>query len=81
MNITAKSRIGQQIRSCHPWAYKRGEWATIVGANEVRVHENLKRDCYQLEWPDGSTDDWAIEDPVAAYEFRNTPTTIKDERF
>lgn len=78
MNITAKDRIGQQIRSCHPWAYKRGEWATIVGANEVRVHENLKRDCYQLEWPDGSTDDWAIEDPVAEYEFRNTPITTQE---
>lgn len=68
-----ESRIGQQIRSCHRYAYKSGQWATIVGITEICVHENERRGCYQLEWPDGATDDWAIEDPAASYEFRALP--------
>lgn len=79
MNIAAKDRIGQQIRSFHPWAYKSGEWATIVGVTEICVHENQQRGCYQLAWPDGATDDWAIEDPVAGYEFRDTPITTQED--
>jgi len=78
MKLTAKERIGQQIRSFHPWAYKSGEWATVVGVTENCAHENQQRGCFQLEWPDGSTDDWAIEDPVAEYEFRDTPITIQE---
>lgn len=58
-----QNRVGQEIRSRHPFAYRSGEWALIIGADH-------KCGCYQLRWPDGETDDWAIEDPVAAYEYR-----------
>lgn len=68
------SRVGQEIRSSHPWAYRTGEWGLIVSANEICVHENLVRGCYQIRWPDGKTDDWAIADPVANYEFRERKT-------
>lgn len=63
-------RTGQEIRSEHPWAFRSGQWALITGITEICVHKNTKRGCYQLRWPDGVTDDWAIEDPAAEYEFR-----------
>lgn len=65
-----EERVGQQIRSMHPWAYRSGEWATITGVTEKYVHDNERRGCYQLRWPDGATDDWAIIDPAANYEFK-----------
>ena len=65
-----KDRVGQEIRSCHPIAFRSGQWALIVGVTELCLHENTVRGCYQLRWPDGATDDWAIDDPVAEYEFR-----------
>lgn len=66
------SRVGQEIRSWHPYAYRSGQWALIIGITEVCIHENQGRGCYQLQWPDGATDDWAIEDPAAEYEYRET---------
>jgi hypothetical protein len=28
------------------------------------------RDCYVVEFPDGKTDFWVVDDPAAEYEFR-----------
>lgn len=56
-------RTGQEIRSSHPYAYRSGEWALIIGTD-------YECGCYQLKWPNGDTDDWAIIDPVANYQFR-----------
>lgn len=66
-----ESRVGKQIRSFHPWAYKRGEWGTITSVTRNCGHGNEAEGCYQIQWPDGATDDWAIIDPVARYEFRD----------
>lgn len=57
------NRIGQEIRSHHPYAYRAGKWALITSVD-------LKCGCYGLEWPDCVEDDWAINDPAANYEFR-----------
>ncbi len=53
------------VRSNHPYAYKSGQWAQIVA--EVVSDERL---VWLLVWPDGDTDEWAVEDPSAEYEFR-----------
>lgn len=73
------SRVGQEIRSQHRYAFRTGQWALITGLTTICIHENAEgRGCYQLQWPDGVTDDWAIEDPVANYEFR-TPKATEPE--
>ena len=66
MSNDIERRTGSQIRSCHQFAFHSGEWATIIGTN-------YECGCYQLQWPGGDTDDWAIEDPVAGYEYREIP--------
>lgn len=58
-------RIGHEIRSEHPYAYRTGQWARILSI--VTISD---RECYSLRWPDGATDEWAVDDRVAAYEFR-----------
>lgn len=52
------------IRSCHWAQYRRGEWARIVMVVEAR-----ERPCYLVEFIDGATDLWVVDDPAAAYEF------------
>ncbi|WP_104086548.1 hypothetical protein [Arthrobacter sp. GMC3] len=69
------TRAGQEIRSQHPYAYRSGQWALITGTAKICAHENQTRGCYQLRWPDGATDDWAIEDPAADYEYREAKET------
>ena len=55
---------GAFIRSCHPYAYKSGEWGQIVG-----TRKRNGRLCWLIVWPDGSTDEWVVLDPQAEYEF------------
>ena len=55
------------VRCRHPYAYKSGEWAQIVGERE---RERNGRLCWLIVWPDGSTDEWVADDPHAEYEFR-----------
>lgn len=55
------------VRSSHPYAYKSGEWGQIVGE-----HERDGRRVWMIVWPDGSTDEWAADDPDANYEFSET---------
>lgn len=61
----AEQRVGQQIRSEHPYAYRSGQWARIVAVVPARG-----RKAWLLEWPDGATDTWAVLDPAAEYEFK-----------
>lgn len=80
MNIAPKSRIGQQIRSAHPWAYHSGEWANVTGIVTLKVLGE-ERECYELKWSNGDTDEWPVNDPSAKYEFNpNTPTTTQEEK-
>lgn len=55
------------IRSTHPDAFRSGQWA------EVRtVAPGTDRDCYVVEFPDGATDYWVVDDSAAGYEFATT---------
>lgn len=54
------------IRSLHPYAYRSGEWAQIVGRDS-----SDGRACYLVVFPDGATDRWVVHDPDGDYEFRD----------
>lgn len=56
------------MRSCHPYAFKSGEWGQIVGERE-----RDGRQVWMIMWPDGATDEWAVVDPQANYEFSEEP--------
>lgn len=64
--------MGGFIRSCHPYAYKSGQWGEIVGACFVDGPEGVPRPCWDIVWPDGSVDTWPMLDSTADYEFRET---------
>lgn len=53
-----------KIRHTHPNGFRSGEWATIKA-----VVPGDGRECYLVEFPDGVTDFWAVEDPDEPYEF------------
>ena len=63
--MNAMERVGQEVRSCHPYAYQSGKWARIVNVVPCRGEE-----MWLLEWPDGKTDIWNPIDGAAEYEFR-----------
>lgn len=52
------------IRSMHHHAFRSGEWAEIL-----TVAPSPEGDCYVVRFPDGRTDYWVVNDPVAQYEF------------
>lgn len=64
-----EDRIGQLIRSRHPYAFRWGQWGQIMAVIEARG-----RPCYAIEW-DITTDTlpahdfWPVDDPTANYEF------------
>lgn len=62
------SRVGQEIRSCHRWAYRTGQWATITA---VVPYGNDGSDLWRVVWPDRDTDVWVPDDEMANYEFRD----------
>lgn len=57
---------GMEIKSDHPAAFKSGEWGTIITYDVTREG----REIWLISWPDGQTDTWACEDPLADYQFR-----------
>lgn len=52
------------IRHTHPYGFRSGHWAVIRA-----VVPGPDRDCYLVEFPDGVTDFWPVEDPSEPYEF------------
>jgi hypothetical protein len=58
-----------QIRSLHPYSYRSGEWATLIGFYSLTTETIKDRECYVVVFDDGDSDLWAVEDPVAEYEF------------
>ena len=56
---------GDLVRATHPYAFRSGEWAQIVGVDESQY----ERPCFLVVFPDGATDSWACVDPLAGYEF------------
>lgn len=56
------------IRATHPYAFRSGQWAQIVGVDEAQYD----RPVFLVAFPDGATDSWACVDPDAGYEFAET---------
>lgn len=55
------------IRATHHYGYRSGEWAKLVC---VLTGMRTGRDVYLVEFPDGVTDFWPVDDPADPYEFR-----------
>jgi hypothetical protein len=55
------------IRATHPYVFRSGKWAKLVGTQD---DPETGRRCYAVEFPDGMTDWWPVEDEAAGYEFR-----------
>lgn len=64
--IKAAAVIGMQIRSCHRYSYKSGEWGTIIDAQKWS-----DRVVWDILWPDGLRDQWTTDDPDAGYEIQD----------
>lgn len=54
------------IRANHWAAFRSGKWAKIL----TIAPDAGDRSCYVIEFPDGATDFWVVDDPAAEYEFR-----------
>lgn len=55
----------REIRSMHRYAFRSGQWATLVS-----IVEYGGRECYLVRFPDGHSDWWVVGDPDAEYETR-----------
>lgn len=53
------------VRQTHPYGFRSGQWAQIVGVDE----SVYGRPCFLVVFPDGATDGWPCVDPSAGYEF------------
>ena len=66
------------IRSTHPNAYRSGQWAKIIGVEWLCGGMGKgalpARPALTVEFVDGVVDEWALDDPVAGYEFSGQVT-------
>jgi hypothetical protein len=53
-----------KIRATHPYSYRSGQWAELL-----TTAPGTDRDCYVVQFPDGATDFWVVDDQHAGYEF------------
>ncbi len=64
----------EQIRATHRYAFRSGEWATILTIAPTPVlprdGDVTLRECYLVRFADGQEDFFAVNDPDAGYEFR-----------
>lgn len=59
------------IRANHRYAFRSGEWARIVGVSvQYPAIGVVPRICFDVEFLDGATDQWPVEDQGYQYEFR-----------
>ena len=58
--------VTQEIRATHHYGFRSGQWARILST----VPAPNGRDCYLVQFPDGVTDWWLVNDPSDPYEFR-----------
>ena len=61
------------IRATHPYAFRCGEWAQLKGLTDLPGYPEGDRTCYLVEFEDGETDFWPVEDAAAGYEFSAGP--------
>jgi hypothetical protein len=63
------------IRCSHPYGYRSGEWAKIVGVELASRGDGwssgVLRPCYKVEFDDKKIDQWPVNDPDRDYEFVN----------
>jgi hypothetical protein len=57
------------IRATHRYAFRSGEWATLKGTTELPGFPEGDRKCYLVEFDDGVTDFWPVDDNTHGYEF------------
>ena len=55
------------IRATHPYGFRSGEWAELVGLNFDHIP---LRPCFFVRFPDGVTDYWPVYDKNEPYEFK-----------
>jgi hypothetical protein len=53
------------IRTMHHYGFRCGQWARLVTTISLEG-----RDCYLVEFDDGVSDFWAVDDPAGRYEFK-----------
>lgn len=64
------------IRGTHRYAFRSGEWATLIGVEmlypvtrEVEK-KTILRPVYRVRFPDGKEDEWAVASTDFGYEFK-----------
>lgn len=72
MSDVITNMIGQEIRGNSPYMFRFGQWARITGAHVWHpvLPGQESRMVWDVEFPDGATDMWAVHDKAADYEFR-----------
>jgi hypothetical protein len=58
------------IRATHPWAFRTGEWATVLTTFVMSPPGREPRECWLVQFPDGQHDCWPVADALHGYEFR-----------
>lgn len=57
-----------QIRAMNPGSFQSGDWAELEGTDVIGGVP-----CFLVRFPDGMQDQWAMDDSLAGYEFRQEP--------
>lgn len=55
--------VPRRVRITHPYGFRSGEWAKVL-----TTVEGPDATCWLVEFPDGATDWWVVDDPDAGYE-------------
>lgn len=64
--MSEQGTAGQRIRGTHPYVFRSGQWATLIGTQD---DPETGRRCYAVRFDDGMTDWWPVDDKSAGYEF------------
>lgn len=59
------------IRGLHQDHFRSGQWAELKGIQMFTPRNLPAREVYAVEFEDGQTDLWPIEDPSNTYEFKD----------
>jgi hypothetical protein len=73
--VSDTAGAGLLIRGTHPYVFRSGEWARLVGTVD---DPGTGRRCYSVRFDDGATDWWPVGDEAAGYEFCD-PAGMVDE--
>jgi hypothetical protein len=61
----------EYVRGTNPFCFRSGQWARVIRTD---TRETDGAPCWFVEFPDGATDIWPCDDPVAGYETRGEHT-------